>query len=70
MSSQPMNELNDMQKYQLATNLAALILHDSGKEVNGENLENVIKNSGLKVPGYWSVLMSKALEGKSVGDYL
>ena len=29
MSCQAFSELSDMQKYQLAANLAALILHDS-----------------------------------------
>jgi large subunit ribosomal protein LP1 len=70
MSCQSYTEMSEIQKNQLATNLAALILHDSGKEVTCENLSKVLNNSGLKVPGYWSNLMSKALEGKSVGDFL
>ena len=70
MSCQPFSELSDTQKYQLATNLAALILHDADQDVNSENIDKVLKNSGLKVPDYWSGLMSKALEGKSVGDFL
>lgn len=70
MSCQSFTELSEIQKNQLATNLAALILHDSGKDVNCENVGKVLNNSGLKVPDYWANLLGKALEGKSVGDYL
>lgn len=70
MSCQPFTELSEVQKNQLATTLAALILHDSNKEVNAENLNKVLSQSGVKVPAFWANLVSKALEGKSVGDFL
>ena len=65
-----MNEMTDMAKNQLACNLAALILHDCNTDVTSENLSKVLKNSGMNVPAYWPLLMSKALEGQNFGDLL
>ncbi len=54
----------------MACNLAALLLHDNGSDITSENLSRVLKASGLKVPGYWPILMSKALEGQNFADFL
>ena len=70
MNCQPMCELSDLTKNQLACNFAALILHDEKSDITSENISRILKNSGLKVPNYWPILMSKALEGKNVADFL
>ena len=70
MSTTPMTELTDLQKQQLASNLAVLILHDDKQDVTSENLSKVLKGSGVSVPSYWPLLMAKALEGKNVEDFL
>ena len=70
MSCQPYNELPETTKNQIACNLAALILHDDKSDVTSENISRILKNSGLDVPAYWAILMAKALEGKSVADFL
>ena len=70
MSTTAFNELTDLQKNQLACNLAVLILHDDKQDVTSENLTRVLKGSGLNVPSYWSLLMAKSLEGKNVEDYM
>ena len=70
MSCQAFSELSELQKNQLAVNLASLILHDGKKEFNSENLNKVLKASGIKVPEYWPELICRALEGKNLGDFL
>ncbi len=70
MSTTALNELTDLQKNQLACNLAVLILHDDKQDVTNENLTRVLKGTGVSVPNYWPLLMAKALEGKNVEDYL
>lgn len=70
MSCQPMNEMTDQAKNQLACNLAALILHDENTDVTSENLSKVLKKTGMSVPDFWPLLMAKALEGQNFGDLL
>merc|ERR1711976_853907 len=70
MSCQPFNEMSELERNQLACNLAALILHDEKVDMTSENLSNVLEKSGLKVPNYWPLLMSKALEGQNFEDLL
>ena len=70
MSTTALNELTDLQKHQLASNLAVLVLHDDKQDVTSESLAKVLKGSGVAVPSYWPLLMAKALEGKQVSDYL
>merc|ERR1712170_93213 len=70
MSCQPFNEMSELERNQLACNLAALILHDEKIDMTSENLSNVLQKSGLNVPNYWPLLMSKALEGQNFEDLL
>lgn len=70
MSCKSFNELQDIQKNQLAVNLASLILHDGKQDFNSENLNKVLKASGINVPAYWPELICRALEGKNLGDFL
>ena len=70
MSTTPLNELTDLERHQLACNLAVLVLHDDKQDLSSENLAKVLKGTGLTVPSYWPLLMAKSLEGKNVEDYL
>ncbi len=70
MSCQPLAELSDTQKHQLACNLAILLLHDEKSDITSENITRILKASGLTVPAYWPNLMSKALSGKDVSEFL
>ena len=70
MSCQAFSDLQELQKNQLAVNLASLIVHDGKQELNNENLNKVLKASGVKVPEYWPELVCRALSGKNIGDFL
>jgi large subunit ribosomal protein LP1 len=70
MSCQPFNELSEQARNQLACNLAALILHDEHSDITNENISKVVKASGVNVPGYWPMLVAKALEGQNFSDLL
>ena len=70
MSCQQFCEIKELQKHQLAVNLASLILHDGKQDFNSENLKKVLKASGINVPEYWPDLVCRALEGKNLGDFL
>ena len=70
MSCQPMKELSEQAKNQLACNLAVLILHDEKSDITSENISRLVKESGNTVPDYWPMLLAKALEGQDVGSYL
>ena len=54
---------------ELATCLAALILHDGGVEITSDNLNTLIASSGNEVEAYWPILFSGFLSG-DVGETL
>lgn len=70
MSCQPYKELSELERNQLACNLAALILHDEKSDITSESISRIVSHSGLKLPEYWPLMMSKALEGQDLNSYL
>eukprot|EP00401_Gymnodinium_catenatum_P082697 CAMPEP_0117562802 /NCGR_PEP_ID=MMETSP0784-20121206/55157_1 /TAXON_ID=39447 /ORGANISM="" /LENGTH=137 /DNA_ID=CAMNT_0005360409 /DNA_START=68 /DNA_END=482 /DNA_ORIENTATION=- len=61
MASVPASALSNEQRDELACTYAALILHDSGTDINAQNMANLIKASGCTVEGYWPMLMAKMI---------
>ena len=70
MAYQDLTQLSANDKDQLACTLATLLLHDNGSDVNADSISNVLKAANVNVAPYWPMLLGKALDGKSVGDYL
>ena len=70
MASLDFNALNNDLKGQLACTLAALILTDSKKNVNSEEINKILKEAKVEVPAHWPILFESALNGKNVSDML
>ena len=70
MAYQDLSQMSANERDQLACTLATLLLHDEGRDVTATELTNVLKAANVTVAPYWPMLLGKALEGKSVGDYL
>ena len=70
MTSLDFNALNDDLKGQLACTLAALILTDSKKNVNSEEINKILQAAKVQVPAHWPILFESALNGKNVTDIL
>ena len=49
---------------------AALILHDEGLAINADNLNKIIKASGVEVESSWPGMFAKALASANVNDLL
>ena len=53
--------MNEVEKSQLAVNLAVFTLHDAKKEINASNIMKVLNASGVKVESYWVDIYCEAL---------
>ena len=70
MSNVEVSAIPKAQKDELVVSYAALLLHDDKQEINVENLEKVIKESGNSVESYWPGLFAQALGQADVGDLI
>ena len=70
MSNFNFENMTKEQKSQYAVVFSCLCLQDAGLELNEENLNSVIQNSGNEVEAYWPGLFLNALEGKDIKDML
>eukprot|EP00879_Flechtneria_rotunda_P000264 GHRR01000349.1.p1 GENE.GHRR01000349.1~~GHRR01000349.1.p1 ORF type:complete len:111 (+),score=58.46 GHRR01000349.1:149-481(+) len=59
-----------MSTSELACVYAALILHDDGLEITGDNINTVVKAAGITVEPYWPSLFAKLFSKKSVEDLI
>merc|ERR1712183_763867 len=57
-------------KNELACVYAALILHDDGAEVTGENIAKLVKAANVEIDPYWPTLFAKLCAGKNLGDMI
>ena len=55
---------------ELACTYAVLILHDSGKEINQENITSVAKAAGVEVAPAFAAVFARLLDGKDVSSLL
>ena len=70
MASLDFNALNNDLKGQLACTLAALILTDSKKNINSEEINKILKSANVEVPAHWPILFESALTGHNVTDLI
>jgi ribosomal protein L12E/L44/L45/RPP1/RPP2 len=64
MSNVAVETLTPVQKTALVYSYAALLLHDSKKDVTEKNLDALVKVSGNKDDKIWSKVMAKSLKGR------
>ncbi|ELP89161.1 60S acidic ribosomal protein P1, putative [Entamoeba invadens IP1] len=64
-----MKEISEANQ-QLSVSLAALILHQIGKDITAETITTILHHSGIKVEGFWPVVMAKALSKANVEDLI
>jgi len=58
------------EKSELLCTFAALLLHDEGLKVDGDNIQKLITASGATVEPYWPKLFAGLLAGKDVNAML
>ena len=54
----------------LAVSLAALLLHDAGKEVSAHNISTVLHHANIKVEAFWPVIMAKTLNNNKIEELI
>ena len=55
---------------ELACTYAALILQDEGLEISADNIQKIIKASGVSVEPFWPGLFASALSSCDVGELI
>jgi len=55
---------------ELACTYAALILQDEGLEISADNIQKIIKASGVSVEPFWPGLFAQALGSCDVGELI
>eukprot|EP00884_Botryococcus_braunii_P014689 jgi/Botrbrau1/23220/Bobra.0041s0063.1 len=55
---------------ELACVYAALILHDDGLEISGDNINTLVKAANITVEPYWPALFAKLFERNSIESLL
>eukprot|EP00470_Lotharella_oceanica_P005381 CAMPEP_0170172970 /NCGR_PEP_ID=MMETSP0040_2-20121228/6242_1 /TAXON_ID=641309 /ORGANISM="Lotharella oceanica, Strain CCMP622" /LENGTH=114 /DNA_ID=CAMNT_0010413911 /DNA_START=130 /DNA_END=474 /DNA_ORIENTATION=- len=63
----PLN-LSDMQKQELATSYACMILSDCEAKINDENINKLLSAASMKVEPYLPKLFSQLLAGKDLNE--
>ncbi|EKE37252.1 hypothetical protein ENUP19_0247G0018 [Entamoeba nuttalli] len=58
------------QHQELAVALAALLIHEAGKEITAEHINTVLHHSNIKVEGFWPIIMAKALANANIEDLI
>jgi len=65
----PLN-VSDVEKQELLTTYAALVLYDAKQAITADAIQKVITAAGGEVEPYWPKLFASLLEGKDVGELL
>ena len=58
------------QHQELAVALAALLVHEAGKEMTADRINAVLNHAGIKVEGFWPIVMAKALANANIEDLI
>ena len=58
------------EKAELLCTFAALLLHDEGLKIDGENIQKLITAAGAQVEPFWPKLYANMLANKKVSDLL
>ena len=58
------------QNQELAVALAALLIHEAGKEMTAERINTILHHAGIKVEGFWPIVMAKALANTNIEDLI
>ena len=58
------------EKSELLCTFAALLLHDEGLKVDGDNIQKLITAAGAQIEPYWPKLYANMLANKKIGDLL
>ncbi|BFU22683.1 60S acidic ribosomal protein P1, putative [Entamoeba histolytica HM-1:IMSS-B] len=58
------------QHQELAVALAALLIHEAGKEITAEHINTVLHHANIKVEGFWPIIMAKALTNANIEDLI
>ena len=58
------------QHQELAVALAALLIHEAGKEMTAERINTILHHAGIKVEGFWPIVMAKALANTNIEDLI
>jgi len=58
------------EKSELLCTFAALLLHDEGLKIDGDNIQKLITASGAQIEPFWPKLFANMLANKKVGDLL
>ncbi|KNC46063.1 uncharacterized protein AMSG_00181 [Thecamonas trahens ATCC 50062] len=59
-----------MSNNELACTYATLILHDSGMEITGDNIQSVLDAAGVAVQPFWPNLFAKHVASLNVGELI
>lgn len=70
MPLQPLAELDQSTKDQMAVVFSTLLLHDAGEEVSEDKINEVLNKAGLTVEPYWPGLFLGAIGDKPITDFL
>merc|ERR1712117_269991 len=62
--------LTKIKMSELACTYAALILQDEGLEISADNIQKIIKASGVSVEPFWPGLFASALSSCDVGELI
>jgi len=62
--------LSDAERNDLALSFAALLLHDGGVEISGENISTVLVAAKIHVEPYWPGLFARLLNKTNMDDIL
>ena len=58
------------EKSELLCTFAALLLHDEGLKVDGDNIQKLITAAGAQIEPFWPKLYASMLANKKIGDLL
>jgi len=58
------------EKAELLCTFAALLLHDEGLKIDGDNIQKLITAAGAQVDAFWPKLYANMLANKKVADLL
>ena len=58
------------QHQELAVALAALLVHEAKQEMTADKINKVLQHAGIKVEGFWPIVMAKALANTNIEDLI
>ena len=68
MASLNFESLNPDSKGQLGCTLASLILSDSNRQINSDEINKLLNAAKVDVPPYWAVLFGNSLTGQNISS--